>query len=40
MRVDEEERPPILFRVVLIAAAIYLLIRFGQIIGWLVDRLR
>lgn len=35
-----EERAPVLFRVVLVAAALYLLIRFGQGVGWVIERLR
>jgi hypothetical protein len=35
-----EERTPVLFRVVLVAAALYLLIRFGQGVAWVIERLR
>jgi hypothetical protein len=35
-----EEPTPILFRVLLIAAALYLLLRFVQGIAWVVESLR
>jgi hypothetical protein len=34
------EPTPILFRVLLLAAALYLLLRFVQGIAWVVERLR
>jgi hypothetical protein len=37
---EPDEGTPILFRVVLVAAALYLVIRFGQGIAWVVERLR
>lgn len=40
MTQGREERTPVLFRVVLVAAALYLLIRFGQGVAWVIERLR
>lgn len=37
---DQRDEPtPILFRVVLAAAALYLLLRLGQGVAWVLDRL-
>jgi hypothetical protein len=40
MTEEPNEPTPILFRVVLVAAALYLLLRFVQGIAWVVERLR